>query len=535
LVLHSPGGEDEQDVTIAAGATVQGELIPPLPGRLRFSATDASQKPLPARWLIRGVPPTPDPMFGADERATGAGNVVYSLTGEGSVDVPPGRYRVTATHGPEYSIDEHRVQISVKEGALVRARLDHVVPTYGWIAGDFHLHAAPSFDSSVPLDDRVTALVADGIEFAVPTDHNHVTDYSPSIDRVRVKSQLGSMPGVEITTTQWGHFNAYPLPPNAEPPPYADVTAAQIFAHVRERAPEALIQVNHPRLADIGYFSLGHLNTASAKFGEVGFSFDFDVLEVLNGFELHKPDAVRGNLKEWFELLNKGLRYTATGNSDSHRLVGHWAGYPRTYVRVPEDLPGHVTAEQVVEAVRAGHAVVSSGPFVTCVVNGSAGPGDLAAAPGGDVTVEVSVRAPEWVDVTQAEVWANGKQVAIKKARPPRPAELARISWQLPLRFERDTWVVVIAYGTRTLENVIPGKPALPIGFTNPVFVDVDENGKFDVRRPAGTFSVEPEPASEPPPEEAATKGPDVETDPQAGGAASTLPPPGGAQPGPTD
>jgi hypothetical protein len=172
---------------------------------------------------------------------------------------------------------------------------------------------------------------------------------------------------------------------------------------------------------------------------------------------------------------------------------------------------------------------------VSCVVNGTAGPGDLASAPDGDVTVEVSVRAPAWVDVTQAEVWANGEQMAIKKAGPPRRAELARISWQLPLRFERDAWIVVVAYGTKTLEHVIPGKPAVPIGFTNPVFVDVDENGKFDVRRPAGTFTVEPEPVPEPTPEEDSTRLPELEADPQAGGAPSELPPPGGSQPEPTD
>jgi hypothetical protein len=474
-------------------------------------------------------------MFGTDERVSGAGNVVYSSTGEASVDVPPGRYRVTATHGPEYSIDEHRVRISVKEGALVRAQLDHIVPTYGWVAADFHLHAAPSFDSSVPLDDRVVALVADGIEFAVPTDHNHVTDYGASIERVRVGSLLGSVPGVEVTTTHWGHFNVYPYPADADPPPYTDVTAAQIFANVQERAPEALIQVNHPRLADIGYFSRGRLNASAAKFQEVGFSLGFDVLEVLNGFELHKPEAVRGNLRDWFSLLSKGLRYTATGNSDSHRLVGQWAGYPRTYVKVSDDSPGRFAPDEVIDSLRAGRAIVSSGPFVSCVVNGTAGPGDLASAPDGDVTVEVSVRAPAWVDVTQAEVWANGEQVAIKKARPHRRAELARISWQLPLRFRRDAWIVVVAYGTKTLEHVIPGKPTVPIGFTNPIFVDVDEDGKFGVHRPAGTFAVEPEPVRDPTPEEDSMTPPELEADPQAGGAPSELSPPGGSRPEPTD
>ena len=46
---------------------------------------------------------------------------------------------------------------------------------------------------------------------------------------------------------------------------------------------------------------------------------------------------------EWFELINAGRRYTAVGNSDSHRLVYQWAGYPRTYVRVEDDRPSIAT------------------------------------------------------------------------------------------------------------------------------------------------------------------------------------------------
>ena len=51
----------------------------------------------------------------------------------------------------------------------------------GWVAGDFHIHAAPSTDSGLPIDKRVFSCAAEGLEVAVATDHNYVTDYAPVI------------------------------------------------------------------------------------------------------------------------------------------------------------------------------------------------------------------------------------------------------------------------------------------------------------------------------------------------------------------
>jgi hypothetical protein len=84
----------------------------------------------------------------------------------------------------------------------------------------------------VPLRDRVIALLAEGIEFAVATDHNHVTDYGPSIFELGQASRINSARGVEITTSAWGHFNAYPFPAAAAAPKVADLTPAEIFAAV---------------------------------------------------------------------------------------------------------------------------------------------------------------------------------------------------------------------------------------------------------------------------------------------------------------
>ena len=66
---------------------------------------------------------------------------------------------------------------------MVQARLRHVVDTHGWLSADFHVHAARSPDSRVPMHDRIYEFVADGVELIVATDHNVVCDYAPDHPR----------------------------------------------------------------------------------------------------------------------------------------------------------------------------------------------------------------------------------------------------------------------------------------------------------------------------------------------------------------
>ncbi len=60
--------------------------------------------------------------------------MLCSATGEGSVELPPGRYSVLATHGPEFDVVESTVDVSSSEGATFRARLRRSVKTDDWVA-----------------------------------------------------------------------------------------------------------------------------------------------------------------------------------------------------------------------------------------------------------------------------------------------------------------------------------------------------------------------------------------------------------------
>lgn len=475
FVLQAPGGEDEETANVRAGAELRLNLVPPRPGTLSYLITDDRARPLPGRLLVRGVAPTKDPDLVPTERDAGSKNMLYSLTGAGALQLPPGRYEVAATRGPEYSLPKQELEVNADLGATFRAELTRTVDTSGYLAADFHVHASPSHDSNVPLIERVLTLAAEGIELAVPTDHNHITDYTEAIAAQGLEGKLASFSGVEITTQHWGHFNAYPYTKPLEVPPTHETSPLEIFAAVRARAPQAVLQVNHPRMPGVGYFNRGELDTKTGVAMSPEFSFAFDALEVTNGFDLEDPLVFERNFREWLELLNVGRRYTAVGNSDSHRVVLQWAGWPRTYVRVPDQDPARVVPLDVARALTSGHALVSCGIFVLPTANGSAGPGDTVQ--GQHVSLAVSLRAPEWVDIARVEVYGNGVRLEERTREPAlrhRPWEL-----KLDLELKADTWLVVLARGDEFMKDALPGKWIKPFGFSNPIYVDADSNGAF--------------------------------------------------------
>ena len=521
------GGADEEAVEVSAGSTKSITLLAPLASSLSYTIRDASGSLMPGRLTLRGIAPTPNPDFGEWERAEGTRNVVYSATGSGELELAPGRYRVFVTRGFEYSIFEKQIEVGATAGASVRATLKHELNTPGWVAGDFHVHAVPSFDSTIPLADRVISLSAEGVEFAVATDHNHVTDYAPSLGETGLVDRLGATPGVEITTERWGHFIAFPYGTEQPAPPFEGVDPGVIFDAVRAASPNAVIQVNHPRMAPIAYFASLQVDASVSAVGEVdatehestragaraaggqsgldsragaalldpapGFSFDFDTLEVVNGFELGDEPAIEKNLADWFALLNLGYRYTAVGNSDSHSLIYQWVGFPRTYVRVVTEDLSRLEGVEVAHALLYGRAQVSNGIFLEVRAEGGAEPGDELTIADGRVDLRIVARAAPWVSISHAEIWVNGVQRANSSlARVLRTPN--RLQWVTELTVASDAWLVVIARGDKDLGERYPGAKGKPFAITNPLFLDVDGDGVF--RAPLGTPDPSAHPAS---------------------------------------
>jgi hypothetical protein len=469
-------------------------------GELAFEVRDAHTGDLiPCKLTFVGVAGTPTPSFTRIDigRSEGEGTIsafdrVMSAVGAGVVHVPHGTYDVFVSRGPEWDIATFR-QLRVGPVRVgVSARLEHVVDTAGWLSGDFHVHAAPSPDSIVPMPHRVIEFVSDGVELIVSTDHNVVSDYQPSIKTLNVARLIASATGDELTTGRWGHFGAFPLPRDLERPGQGAVLVrgrapADIFRDVRVNAPGAVVDVHHPRLDDeIGYFNIGRLDPHSDRAGTPGFSFEFDAVEVLNGYQDPVRASVDRTIDDWMGLLNHGHLVTATGNSDTHHLTFNIGGYPRNYVRIRDDQPDRVDPAQVAQAVRDHHCFFTTGPFLR-ITAGSGGIGDLVPAPGGHADVDVEVDAPPWMSVDRVIVYLDGKE--LRRWAVPPSREVVRFKQRVPVTSAHDGYVIVRVDGNRLMAPVVGDTRRFgvrPLAVANPVFLDVDGNGRYDPPLPHG-------------------------------------------------
>ena len=455
-------------------------------GELTVRVTDPDAKaPLLARVFVHGVDGTLDPSFGPDYRASGAGPLV-DARGELTTPLPAGKYRVSASHGLEWSVDAADVEIQSGKHVEIDLHPRHVVPTPGVIGCDLHVHARQSFDAPVTAEDRVLSLVAAGVDFAVPTEHNLVGDYGPALEALDLRRDLAFVSGVEVTTYQpyFGHFGVFPWPTDGGVPPFRQSSPEKVIAAARaDRA--RFLQVHHPRFSKrIGYFEqLGWRHDSGPPPGDL--RLDFDGIEVMNGFDAPFASRVDAVIGDWFTLLSSGHKLTATASSDSHRVQYVWAGYPRTFVRVGkgdgDDAP--IDPRAVVSALKGGRATISSGPILE-VSAGDGGPGDEVESSGA-LDVHVVVRAAPWVDVDSVAIVVGGKTVETLPvaSRPTKTgveegtleearARTIRLDRSLHVEVgQRSTWLVVEARGTRKLDDVLPFMPVTPIAVTNPIWV----------------------------------------------------------------
>lgn len=476
--------------------------------RLRVVVTDAEHgEGLPCKVAVRGLGGTPNPHWGRDEQvgqwvdtnnlALGVERWVLMARGRANLRVAPGRYRLRVSRGGEYApVVVDGVTVSETDGADVRVVLRRVIDTQGELAGEFHVHSAPSFDSDVPLDQRVLSLAAEGIEVFASTDHDALGDFAPAIERLGLGRHIHWIAGDEITAEGLGHFGVMPLPPGVDPAvslTHDEPTVTAILQRARRVAPGAVLQLNHPMWASypIGWWRVAGFDPATGT-SRLALTGLFDAVEVWNGHTLDEDPAVSVDvdnvINAWMATLQLGRVTTAMGNSDTHRLAQSPPGWPRSYLRVPTDDPARVNDAMVSGAILAGDVSISSGPFLRMTVDGVR-PGGMVTPVGvsGDgrsvsVTVAVELQSTAVGPVDLVEVWANRRVVATRRVDAELQDGALRQRWEIPITVTRDAWVLVRTRSARAVGEAAgaPLRPMASLAMVNPVFIDADGDGRWN-------------------------------------------------------
>jgi len=452
---------------------------PKVRGAVEIGISDEAGRPLAAKVRIDREG-SEEPLFEDDGGLDGADRFMWTGNGRVFRELAEGRYRLLVTSGIERDAARFTLRIRAGKTEKLSARLPRVVATPGSIGADLHLHQAPSVDADLSLAARVIAIAAEGVEFAVATDHYVVTDLGPTVRTLQLDGVLAAklltVAGCEVSTlgNRFGHFNVFPLALGSNVL-FDNTTPSALFADARAKSPRGILQVNHPRWdPKIGYFSHFELDEDTGEPKKPGFDPRFDTLEVYNGEDAKDLKDVKKVLEDWIHLLGRGHRYAATGSSDSHNLAFLDPGLPRTLVRhgVLADDARDVEApvDQVLAALKAGRSIVTSGPIIEASIAGR-GPGETVRGAGTKARLDVVVRAAPWIDVTSLEVLVGPKARRAGFALVRRSNKVERLRRSFELEVEPPTFVIVVAEGARGLPNASRDH-TLPFAFTNPIWVE---------------------------------------------------------------
>ncbi|WP_026517566.1 CehA/McbA family metallohydrolase [Butyrivibrio sp. MC2021] len=389
------------------------------------------------------------------DRVNGKITMIRDITGLDGVlhrFLPVGRYVVEVSRGSEYEIIEDYIE--VEKGGLVKKNyeLNRFInlDKMGFIAGDIHHHSIYSSPTFGGDDDVVEApsevansMMAMGLGFGALSDHHNILchkawkageryDFIPIISK-EISTSNGHVIALGVDTDV-----IYKIP---EPEDRTDEYLRSEFVRITDEIKEkgGLAQINHPR----------DLQKAISWNPDFNDMLDiFETMEIWNGSNPMMSGSTNDLARTlWHQCMRKGLFLPATTGSDTHNICADdyhvlydeimdlrtmtqlntkelsekypeevqvfsqifenllpilekWAetnltsGGVRTYVNLGTNKPREEThtAQNVMDALRAGHSFLTNGPILMTTVNGK-GPGEKLSKGANALEIDIKLYA----------------------------------------------------------------------------------------------------------------------------------------------
>ena len=220
----------------------------------------------------------------------------------------------------------------------------------GWYKGELHSHTIHS-DGDWTASALIAAAQKRGLDFLFITDHNTHSVYQ-ELSGTNPDGLL-LIPGIELTTFD-GHALVLGIKEWIDwRCGYEGWEMDDAARKIQEQ--EGLFIITHPH-------ALGSPFCTGCRWDYADFDIaSADGLEVWNGMWGSEGDKNPEGLRMWHELQKSGVSITATAGTDIHS-AHDWdegAGAPVVYVYARS-----LSAQGVLEGIRAGRVILSSGPWI---------------------------------------------------------------------------------------------------------------------------------------------------------------------------
>ncbi len=509
----------ERSISVRAGQTTQFDLQVSAASMVKIEIRGRDGNLSPGKVQFIGAGGTETPNFGTDYRAHGGDHQYQTHDGHVLQQVPPGKYLIRITRGPEFDLFEQRIEVAPGQTASLTATLTRTVDTTGWVSTDYHAHSTPSGDNYCNTRDRLINFAAEHVEFAPTTEHNRIYDWAPHIERLGLAQHIRTVPGIELTGSGQ-HFNSFPLRPdplaqnggaplwNYDPrinavvlrnwgTPTLDAgsrydTGANARSKVRffGGGPDRWVQANHPSVGSV-FFDRDQDGVHDGGFA--GFEKLIDAAEVWSAEILNLNPAYKGiggrsgpnRTFGWLQMLNQGRHVWCIAVSDAHRVFGGGVGDWRTYVPSSTDSPAEIDPAELIRNSKAGRMMITNGPFLK-VTTADGLPIGSSVISEGFIDLKIHVQTPNWIEIDRVQVLVNGRQPEqydFRRDLNPGMFSDGVVNFDETIRvmLQQDAHLIVVGIGENSTLEKGWGRARQsihhPVAYTNPIYVDVDHNG----------------------------------------------------------
>ena len=313
--------------------------------------------------------------------------VMYQTSGEFSIRLPDGEWRVAVQHGNEHIpvVQEFRTDGSAQEQVI---RLERWIdlPSEGWYSGDVHVH-----HPTVKAEHRNYLLQyaqAEDVHLVNALEQYHhlgrdshlIASHSPQAGFGKAfrtqKEGRWLVSGQEAPSSQFGHIIGLNIERPVHEPDHFDLYD-QAFTEIHQQ-PEALVGYAH--------FSWNGCDLPR------GFPW-YVTTEQIDFVELLQ--FARINMLDYYDYLNLGFRLVAAAGSDVP--WGSTLGEVRTYVHTGAEFD----PDRWFASLKAGRSFVSNGPALDFTIDDNLPGTELARKRGDSIKIVARVRSHEKIGLPQ--------------------------------------------------------------------------------------------------------------------------------------
>jgi hypothetical protein len=367
--------------------------------------------------------------------------VMFQVSGDFTIDLPPGRWRVAVQRGMEYVPVVEEFQTGVGGGTLTKEltleRWVHL-PERGWWTGDVHVHH--------PILEEAHREYL--LSYAEAEDLHVVNVLEMGDHRQTFFRQLGF--GKEYRVCRQN----YCLAAGQEDPrsTFGHIIGLDINALARDTGVYDFYDVAFRKIRENGgLVGFSHFAWNGCDLPR-GFPWyvttgDIDFIEVLQFSVI--------NAMDYYDYLNLGFRLTAAAGSDVP--WGSTIGEVRTVVHTGSQ---RLDLDEWFAAFRKGHTFVTNGPVLEFTVDGRLPGSEIDKPGGGAVKVVARVWGHPKVGLPAALTVVGNDGVVREVLNEQRATEMA-LEFELPVR--QSQWLVA---STVCDNNAV--------AHTTPVYVVVD-------------------------------------------------------------